>query len=207
MAAPQHPPHTRAPAQAAGAKRTATDIVTLGKTGIKVSRLAQGTGFNGSGRSSAQTRLGEKAFDRLIHHDLDQGITFMDMADLYGSHRYMRHALDGRSRDKLAFLSKIWPETQYWNAFSGGAKPEIDRFRRELDTDVIAICLMHCMRDSQWPEKHKRVRDELDELKEKGAVRAVGISCLEGGCDPSVGGRDSGTDQQRRARCLDGCIR
>ena len=165
------------PARAAGGKRAATDIVTLGKTGIKVSRLAQGTGYNGSARSSAHTRLGEKAFDGLIHHGADQGITFMDMADLYGSHRYVRHALAGRSRDKIVYLSKIWPETQYWNAFSGGAKPEIDRFRRELDTDVIDICLMHCMRNGQWPQDHKRVCDELDELKEQGAVRAVGVSC------------------------------
>lgn len=168
-------------ARAAGGKQAATDIVTLGKTGIKVSRLAQGTGFNGSGRSSAHTRLGEKTFDELIHHGLDQGITFMDMADLYGSHRYVRHALDTRARDNIAYLSKIWPETQYWNAFSGGAKAEVDRFRRELNTDVIDICLMHCMRNSEWPEQHKRVRDELDELKDKGAVRAVGVSCHDFG--------------------------
>jgi len=168
-------------AQAAGGSRAASDMVTLGKTGIKVSRLAQGTGFNGSGRSSAHTRLGEVAFDRLIHHGLERGITFMDMADLYGSHRYVRHALDSKSRDKIAYLSKIWPETQYWNSFSGGAKAEVDRFRRELDTDVIDVCLMHCMRNSEWPEQHKRVRDELDELKDKGAVKAVGVSCHDFG--------------------------
>jgi len=168
-------------AQAAGGKRAASDIVTLGRTGIKVSRLAQGTGFNGSGRSSAHTRLGEKAFDQLINHGLERGITFMDMADLYGSHRYVRHALNGKARDNIAYLSKIWPETQYWNAFSGGAKAEVDRFRRELDTDVIDVCLMHCMRNSEWPEQHKRVRDELDELKEKGAVKAVGVSCHDFG--------------------------
>lgn len=169
------------PARAAGDTRVATDIVTLGKTGIKVSRLAQGTGFNGSGRSSAHTRLGEKEFDRLIHHGLDRGITFMDMADLYGSHAYVRHALDGKSRDKIAYLSKIWPETQYWNSFSGGAKAEIDRFRRELNTDVVDVCLLHCMRNSNWPQEHERARDELYELKSKGAVRAVGVSCHDFG--------------------------
>ncbi|MEK7992586.1 MAG: hypothetical protein AAB403_02170, partial [Planctomycetota bacterium] len=57
--------------------RRATDIVTLGRTGIKTTRLAQGTGYNGSARSSAHTRLGEKAFDELIRHSLDQGIRFI----------------------------------------------------------------------------------------------------------------------------------
>jgi len=164
-------------ARAARGKCAATDIVTLGKTGIKVSRLAQGTGWNGSGRSSAHTRLGEKAFDTLIRHGLDQGMRFLDMADLYGSHRYVRHALEGRSRDNLAMLSKIWPRTEYWNSASGGAKAEVDRFRRELKTDVIDICLIHCMTSPNWPEQYKRIRDEMSELKDKKAVRAVGVSC------------------------------
>lgn len=158
-------------------KRGATEVVTLGHTGIKVSRLAQGTGFNGSGRSSAHTRLGEKAFTRLIRHSLDSGITLMDMADLYGSHRYVRTALDGVPRDKYRILSKIWPRKEYWNSPSGGAKEEVDRFRRELNSDVIDICLMHCMMDSEWPDKFERVRNELSEMKQNGAVRAVGVSC------------------------------
>jgi len=37
------------------------------------------------------------------------------------------------------------------------------------------------MRNSEWPEQHKRVRDELDELKDKGAVKAVGVSCHDFG--------------------------
>lgn len=155
----------------------ATQIVTLGRTGIKASRLAQGTGWNGSGRSSAHTRLGEKAFTELIRHGLERGIAFMDCADLYGSHPYLRTALNGVPREKYIVLSKIWPRTEYWNLASGGAQKEVDRFRRELNSDVLDICLIHCMTNSNWPDEYKRVRDELVELKAKGAVRAVGVSC------------------------------
>ena len=70
-----------------------TGIVTLGRTGIKTSRLAQGTGYNGTGRSSEHTRLGMKTFKTLIRHSLDQGICFFDMADLYGSHDYVKKSL------------------------------------------------------------------------------------------------------------------
>jgi aryl-alcohol dehydrogenase-like predicted oxidoreductase len=161
--------------------RRATDIVTLGRTGIKATRLAQGTGFNGTGRSSAHTRLGEKAFDELIRHSLDQGIRFMDMADLYGSHSYVRHALQGVPRDRYIVLSKIWPRKEYWVSPSGGAKEEVDRFRKELDSEVIDICLIHCMTDAEWPQTFERVRDELSEMKDKGAVRAVGVSCHDFG--------------------------
>lgn len=163
--------------QAAAGSSPATQIVTLGRTGIKASRLAQGTGWNGSGRSSAHTRLGEKAFNELIRHGLERGIAFMDAADLYGSHPYLRTALNGVPRDKYILLSKIWPRTEYWNLASGGAQKEVDRFRRELNSDVIDICLIHCMTNVNWPAEHERVRDELSELKAKGAVRAVGVSC------------------------------
>ena len=93
----------------AGASPT-TQIVTLGRTGIKATRLAQGTGWNGGGRSSAHTRLGEKAFNELIRHSVERGIAFFDCADLYGSHPYLRTALNGVPRDKYILLSKIWPQ-------------------------------------------------------------------------------------------------
>lgn len=167
--------------QAAASPSPATQVVTLGRTGIKASRLAQGTGWNGSGRSSAHTRLGEKAFNELIRHGLDKGIGFMDCADLYGSHPYLRNALNGVSREKYVVLSKIWPRSEYWNLASGGAQKEVDRFRRELNTDVLDICLIHCMTNANWPTEHERIRDELSELKSKGAVRAVGVSCHDFG--------------------------
>lgn len=158
-------------------KRRATDIVTLGPTGIKASRLAQGTGWNGGGRSSAHARLGETAFTKLIRHGLDQGITLIDSADLYGIHPYVRTALEGVPRDKYILSSKLWPRKEYWNSPSGGAREEVNRFRKELNSEVLDICLMHCMMDAEWPRTYERVRDELSEMKEKGAVRAVGISC------------------------------
>ena len=168
-------------AQRAVGSSPATQIVSLGHTGIKASRLAQGTGWNGSARSSAHTRLGEKAFNELIRHSIDRGIAFVDAADLYGSHPYLRKALTGVPRDKYIVLSKIWPRSEFWNSASGGARAEVDRFRKELRSDVIDICLIHCMRDTNWPEEHKRIRDELSGLKDEGAVRAVGVSCHDFG--------------------------
>ena len=157
--------------------RQVTDVVTLGKSGIKTNLLAQGTGWSGGARSSAHTRLGEKEFVRLIRHSLDKGIRFMDMADLYGAHPYMRTALKGVPRDDYNILTKIWPREEFWNMPSGGATKEVDRFRKELNADVIEICLIHCMTDTEWPETYKRVRDELSEMKDKGAVKAIGVSC------------------------------
>ncbi|MCX8108005.1 MAG: aldo/keto reductase, partial [Verrucomicrobiae bacterium] len=123
------------------------------------------------------TRMGKAAFERLLRHSLDNGITFIDMADLYGSHPFVRDVIKSVPRERLTLLSKIWVRKEDWVTPSGGAKEEIDRFRRELDTDVIDICLIHCATDGKWADTYARVRDELSELKEKKIVRAVGVSC------------------------------
>jgi 1-deoxyxylulose-5-phosphate synthase len=158
-----------------------SDIVTLGQTGIKVSRLAQGTGFNGYNRSSEHTRQGKEKFDRLLRHSIDEGIRFIDMADLYGSHPFVKDVIKDLPRDKFALLSKIWPRKEKWVTPSGGAKEEIERFRTELATDMIDVCLIHCMGNDKWPTEYERIRDELSALKQKKVVRAVGVSCHDFG--------------------------
>jgi len=154
-----------------------SDLVPLGRTGIKVSRLAQGTGYDGSNHSSAHTRQGKEAFDRLLRHSLDRGVTFLDMADLYGSHPFVKEVIRGLPRDRFVLLSKIWPRKEKWVTPSGGATKEIDRFRQELGVERLDVCLIHCMLNDRWPAEYERIRDDLSELKQKGVVRAVGVSC------------------------------
>ena len=98
-----------------------TDLVSLGQTGLKVTRLAQGTGYNGYDHTSEHTRRGKEAFDRLARHSLERGITFFDMADLYGSHPFVKDVIKGLPRDKFTLLSKIWPRKESWVTPSGGA--------------------------------------------------------------------------------------
>ena len=166
---------------AASAHFKGTDLVSLGQTGLKVTRLAQGTGYNGYNHSSEQTRQGKEAFDRLARHSLDQGITFFDMADLYGSHPFVKEVIKGLPRDRFTLLSKIWPRKENWVTPSGGAQEEVDRFRKELGTDWLDVCLIHCMQNANWPNEYERIRDDLSLLKQKKIVRAVGVSCHDFG--------------------------
>jgi aryl-alcohol dehydrogenase-like predicted oxidoreductase len=156
---------------------SATERVVLGNTGIKASFLAQGTGYNGRARSSAHTRMGGEKLDELLRHSVAHDINFMDMADLYGSHPFVRDVIKGIPRDRLVLLSKIWPRKEDWVTPSGGAVSEVHRFCKELGVDEIDICLIHCMLNDQWTEEYKRIRDELSELKEQGVIRAAGVSC------------------------------
>src|SRR5271157_2161792 len=86
--------------------KSPTEKVILGNSGIQVSLVGMGTGSVGSGQASNQTRLGVKEFTKVVHHALDQGICFFDVADQYGSHTYLREALKGVPREQYVFQTK-----------------------------------------------------------------------------------------------------
>ncbi|MDP8244750.1 MAG: aldo/keto reductase [Candidatus Hinthialibacter antarcticus] len=162
-------------------KKCVTDRISLGRAGIKCSRLAFGTGTDGWLKRSDQTRLGQKAFVRLLRTYIDLGMNFIDLADIYGSHPYFKNVLKEVNREELVILSKMWfaggggmPQTDF-------AKPAFERFRNELGVDSLDVVLIHCVSDSKWPQHRKQMRDELSELKERGRVRAIGCSCHDFG--------------------------
>jgi aryl-alcohol dehydrogenase-like predicted oxidoreductase len=152
-------------------KFTAADTVTIGKTGIQTSRLAMGTGTVGSGHHSHQTDLGVAGLSALLLNGHDNGLRFFDAADSYGSHPHVAEALKHVPRDKVTVLSKTWARDP------ATARADLDRFRKELGTEYLDICLMHCVTEGDWTERYRAVMDVLSEAKEKGVIRAHGCSC------------------------------
>ena len=152
-------------------KFSASDTVTLGKTGIQTSRLAMGTGTVGSGHHSHQTALGIQGLSDLLLNGYDHGLRFFDSADSYGSHPHVAEALKHVERDKVTVLTKTWARDP------ATARADLERFRRELGVDHIDICLMHCLTEPDWTNRYKGVMDVLSEAKEKGIIRAHGCSC------------------------------
>jgi aryl-alcohol dehydrogenase-like predicted oxidoreductase len=152
-------------------KFNASDTVALGKTGIQTSRLAMGTGTVGSGGHSHQTALGVRGLSDLLLNGYDQGLRFFDAADSYGSHPHVAEALKHVQRDKVTVLTKTWAREP------ASARADLERFRRELGTEHIDVCLMHCVTEGDWTERYKGVMDVLSEAKEKGIIRAHGCSC------------------------------
>lgn len=157
--------------QTLGQKFAATDTVTLGNTGIKTSRLAMGTGTVGSGHHSHQTALGVQGLSDLLRNGYDHGLRFFDAADSYGSHPHVAEALKHVPRDKVTVLTKTWARDP------ATARADLDRFRRELGTDYLDICLMHCVTEGDWTDRYRGVMDVLSEAKQKGIIRTHGCSC------------------------------
>lgn len=156
-------------ALASPAKRSATDWVALGKSGVKVTRLAFGTGTFG-GR--VQRELGQEEFTRLVRHAYDRGIRFFETAEAYrGMPAMLGEALKGLPRDSYRLMTKIPVRT------SADYRESLDRYRRELNTDYLDILLIHCVRSATWPEELEKLRDALSEAKQKKILVAHGASC------------------------------
>ena len=162
----------RATVQAsAPTKKLASDQVLLGNTGIKLSRLALGSGTNGVNHSSEQTRLGVGAFSDLLCYGFDQGINFWETADQYGSHPHLNAGMKRVGRNRVVLLTKTHAETadEMW--------ADLDRFRKELGTDFIDVVLLHCMMSASWPQERQGAMEVLSKAREKGIIRAHGVSC------------------------------
>jgi aryl-alcohol dehydrogenase-like predicted oxidoreductase len=152
--------------------------VALGRTKMKVSRFCLGTGMKGGNRESNHTRLGKEKFETLIREAHARGVRMFDLADLYGTHPYVIPALKGIERDQFQIVTKIW--------FRDGGIPEkerpdadvcVERFLRELNTGYIDLVLLHCVVSPKWPEELRKQMDLLARLKDKGVIRAHGVSC------------------------------
>ena len=147
--------------------RTATDQVTLGNTGIKLSRLGFGTGSN-NGR--VQLAEGKAAFVDLIHYAYDHGITFIDTAESYQTFGVIADAIKGLPREKLFIQSKM-------EGSPADALAVIDNHRKTFNTDYVDSLLVHCVTSGSWGDQRKRAMDALDQAKEKKWIRAKGVSC------------------------------
>lgn len=169
--------HGRAQAPEPARRFDPFEIVPLGKTGLRTSRLGLGTGMRGSMRSSNQTRLGRQGCEALIRGCFDRGIRLFDLADLYGSHPYVLSALRGIPRDQFTLVSKIW--------IGRGGIPEpdrpdadtvVERFLKEIGTDYLDCCQLHCMTAPDWTTRFAPQLEILERLKTQGKIRAHGAS-------------------------------
>jgi aryl-alcohol dehydrogenase-like predicted oxidoreductase len=147
---------------------SATDIVTLGKSGVKVSRLAFGTGTF-SGR--VQRELGQDEFTRLVRYAYDHGIRFFETAESYGGmHQMLGIALKGIPRDSYQLMTKFTTRE--------GQDPQakVDELRKAANTDYFDIGLLHYQHVATWPTDTAKWQDGIQEAQHKKQIVGRGAS-------------------------------
>lgn len=150
------------------ARGSATDWVTLGKSGVKVTRLAFGTG---SMSGQVQRDLGQDEFTRQVRYAYDRGIRFFETSETYGDmHRMLGVALKGVPRDSYRLMSKVTTRE--------GVNPQdkIDELRKLANTEYFDIMLMHYQHVGTWPTDTVRWQDGILEAKSKKVVVGHGAS-------------------------------
>jgi predicted aldo/keto reductase-like oxidoreductase len=149
-------------------RASATDLVTLGKSGVKVTRLAFATGTD-SGR--LQQGLGQEGFTRLVRYAYDHGIRFFETAESYGeSQQMLGVALKGIPRENYQLMTKV--------TTSEGGNPlqKLDELRRNCSTEYFDIILLHWQHSGTWPVDSERWQDAISEAQHRKAVVTHGAS-------------------------------
>ena len=147
---------------------SATDAVTLGRSGVRVTRLAFGTGsFSGD----LQRELGQEGFTRLVRHAYDRGIRFFETAESYREmHKMLGVALKGVPRESYKLMSKVTTRD--------GVDPQqkLEELRRLANTEYFDIMLLHWQHTATWPADTVRWQDGILEAESRKVVLGHGAS-------------------------------
>lgn len=148
----------------------------LPKTDFKISAIGLGT--NAVGGHNLYDNLNEEDGKNLVRTALDNGISFIDTADVYGT---------GRSEELVGEVLKEYPRDRYVIATKGGSdwrngirdnSPEylrkaVGESLERLQLESIDLYYIH------WPDNKTPVKEavaELAKLKAEGKIKAVGVS-------------------------------
>ncbi len=149
-------------------RASATDWVTLGKSGVKVTRLAFGTG---SHNGEVQQRLGQTEFTRLVRYAYERGIRFFETAESYGaSQQMLGAALKGLPRDSYKLMTKVTTDDRR------DPVKKLDEMRRYSDTEYFDIMLLHWQHTGTWVKDSERWQDAILEAQSRQTIVTHGAS-------------------------------
>lgn len=137
----------------------------MGRSGLKVSRLCLGTLTLGP----LQANLSLEEGARVIRTALEEGINFIETAELYNTYTYIRAGLAG-------WTGEVIVASRSYDYTFEGMRSTVDKARRELDRDTIDIFMLHEQESRLTLQGHAPALDYLATAKEKGIIRAIGVS-------------------------------
>ena len=147
----------------------------LGKTGYKISEV----GFGGWAIGADWGNVSEQQAMEALNVAVDEGVNFIDTADVYG---------DGRSEKLIGKLLKQRKERIYVATKAGrrlspheaegynkvNLNKFVDRSRKNLGMDCLDLLQLHCPPTTVFYDQ--RVFEVLDEMVSKGKIRKFGVS-------------------------------
>jgi hypothetical protein len=148
-------------------RASASSWVTLGKSGVKATRLAFGTGSN---NGYVQSSLGQTEFSKLVAYAYERGIRFFETSESYTTPAMLGEALKPFPRDSYTLMTKVTTDPD--------ADPE-QRFEdmlRTSNTDYFDIMLLHWQHTADWVETTKPWQDGIDKFQARKSILSRGAS-------------------------------
>ncbi len=118
-----------------------------------------------------QANLPVERAGEVLAYGFDKGINFVDTAQYYRNYAHIRAGLERcREPDKVMISTKTYAYDRQ------GAWEAVEEARRELQRDTIDLFMLHEQESIHTLHGHREALETLFTLREKGIIRAVGIS-------------------------------
>ena len=142
------------------------EYLAYGKTGLEISRLCFGAGRL---KDTCDTY---EAGSKLMLKALEEGVTFWDTAEGYGTQPHLGEAIRQINRDEVVIQTKT-PVKDYESA-----SISITKALRELQTEYIDVMLLHAISSPGDLAARERegALDAFREAKAAGKIRVIGCS-------------------------------
>lgn len=138
----------------------------LGNTGIKVSQLC----FGGLTVGPLQANLSPVEGGKVIEKAFELGVNFIDTAQLYKTYEHIKEGMKNFNREDIIISSKSYAYD------TKTARESIDDALKSLGTDYVDIFMLHEQESEHTIRGHYEALEYYLRLKEKGIIRAVGLS-------------------------------
>jgi L-galactose dehydrogenase len=146
--------------------------VVLGRTKLEVSVMGLGAG--GDSRLGTKTGDAERSV-QLVRTALARGIDFIDTAEAYGTEEVVGRGIAGFARERIVISTK---KTTFDNerVERRHVIQSLEDSLRRLGTDYVDIYHLHGVRPDAYPDLRDRLVPVLQELREQGKIRFLGIT-------------------------------
>jgi len=138
----------------------------LGSTGLKVSKLAFGT----LTISPLQKNLSINESLPVMLEAFNCGVNFFDTAEGYDNYKHLRNFLKHVNRKDVVISTKTYAYSREQ------AEKSLQKALKEMDTSYVDLFMLHEQMNEQTIKGHYDAIEYFLEMKEKGAIKAIGIS-------------------------------
>jgi diketogulonate reductase-like aldo/keto reductase len=144
----------------------------FGKTGIKVTLFGMGTYYDPGWIAAAKLLRMKPRSEmhlRAINTGLDQGVNFIDTAEIYGTEPLVGKAISGRKRDEIFIATKVWRSNLDYESVIKSCEGSL----RNLQTGYIDLYQIH------FPNKRIKISETMramEYLVKEGKIKYIGVS-------------------------------